>query len=189
MLVKINLLPYRQIRREERQRQFNLLLLAAFAAGAAVVFLGQQHIDGQIEYQQGRNQRLNTAIAQLDKEIAEIKDLKQRIGDVLERKRVVENLQEGRSKAVIMLDELARQLPEGIYLKAIKQKGDDVTLVGVADTDARIATLMRSLGNSQWMEAPELVEINSITEKNSKKSAFTLNVKQKSQQASESAQK
>jgi type IV pilus assembly protein PilN len=183
MAVRINLLPYRKIRRAERQRQFNLMLMGTFIAGIAVVFLGNNYISGQIDSQMERNARLESAIAQLDKEIAEIKDLKGKISAVLERKRVVENLQSGRGKAVTLLDEIARQLPEGVYLKGIRQQGDIITLDGVADTNARVATLVRNFGSSTLMESPELIEIHAITVNNLKQSAFTLNVKQKAQQS------
>lgn len=189
MAVRINLLPYRKIRRVERQQRFNLMLAGTLIAGVAVVFLGQNHINGKIESQLERNQRLEAAIVQLDKEIEEIKDLKGKIGDVLERKRVVENLQSGRSRAVILLDEISRQLPEGIYVKGIRQQGDVVTLDGVADTNARVATLVRNFGGSQWLESPELIEIHAITVNNLKQSAFTLSVKQKAQQPAEAETK
>lgn len=189
MAVRINLLPHRKIRRAERQRQFNLMMAGTLIAGVAVVFFGQNYISGKIENQLNRNTRLEAAIAQLDKEIAEIKDLKTKISDVLERKRVVENLQSGRSRAVIMLDEIARQLPEGVYLKGIRQQGDVITLDGVADTNARVATLVRNLGGSKWMESPELIEIHAVTVNNLKQSAFTLSVKQKTQQPAESENK
>lgn len=182
MAVRINLLPYRKIRRAERQRQFNLMLVGTLIAGVAVVFLGNNYIGGQIESQMERNTRLENAIVQLDKEIAEIKDLKGKISAVLERKRVVENLQSGRSKAVVLLDEIARQLPEGVYLKGIRQQGDVITLEGVADTNARVATLVRNFGGSKLMESPELIEIHAISVNNLKQSAFTMSVKQKTQQ-------
>jgi type IV pilus assembly protein PilN len=182
MAVRINLLPYRKIRRAERQRQFNLMLIGTLIAGVAVVFLGNNYIGGQIESQIERNTRLENAIVQLDKEIAEIKDLKGKISAVLERKRVVENLQSGRSRAVVLLDEIARQLPEGVYLKGIRQQGDVITLDGVADTNARVATLVRNFGGSKLMESPELIEIHAISVNNLKQSAFTMSVKQKTQQ-------
>lgn len=182
MAVRINLLPYRKIRRAERQRQFNLMLIGTLVAGVAVVFLGNNYIGGQIESQIERNTRLENAIVQLDKEIAEIKDLKGKISAVLERKRVVENLQSGRSRAVVLLDEIARQLPEGVYLKGIRQQGDVITLDGVADTNARVATLVRNFGGSKLMESPELIEIHAISVNNLKQSAFTMSVKQKAQQ-------
>lgn len=182
MAVRINLLPYRKIRRAERQKRFNFMLGGTLVAGIVVIFLGQNIIDGRIEHQQERNKRLETAIAKLDKEIAEIKELKEKIGDVLDRKRVVENLQSGRSSAVILLDELARQLPEGVYLRSVKEQGNVITLTGIADNNARVATLVRNFGNSQWLESPELVEIKATQVGNLKKSLFTLNLKTKSQQ-------
>lgn len=189
MAVRINLLPHRKIRRAERQRQFNMMLAGALIGGVAVVFLGNNYINGKIETQMERNTRLEAAIAQLDREIAEIKDLKIKIGDVLERKRVVENLQSGRSRAVNLLDEISRQLPEGVYLKGIRQQGDVITLDGVADTNARVATLVRNFGGSQWLESPELIEIHAITVNNLKQSAFTMSIKQKAQQPAEAENK
>jgi type IV pilus assembly protein PilN len=179
MAVRINLLPYRKVRRAERQRLFNMLLIGTLVAGAAVVLIGNNYISGQIEDQNERNSRLEKAISQLDKEIAEIKDLKSKISAVLERKRAVENLQSGRSRAVILLDELARQLPEGVYLKGIRQQGNIITMDGVADTNARVATLVRNFGASKYLEAPELIEIHAITVNNLKQSAFTMTVRQK----------
>ena len=188
MAVRINLLPYRQIRREERQRQFNAMLAATAVVGVAVVLIGQNYISGRIDYQQNRNQRLEQAIAVLDKEIAEIQDLKARISDVLARKQVVENLQNGRNTAIILLDEVARTLPEGTYLKSVRQQGNLITLNGVADTDGRVVTLIRNLAESSWLENPELIEIHAITEKNLKQSAFTLTVRQKAEQQTEEAE-
>ncbi len=151
-MLRINLLPHRQIKRAELQREFGLMALMAAGAACAVVFLGWQFLGSQRDAQVERNTRLETAIAGLDKEIADIKDLKDQINNVLERKQIVENLQTNRSQAVVILDELTRQLPEGLYLKSIKQTGNLITLEGVADTNARVATLVRNLSVSNWME-------------------------------------
>ncbi len=184
-MIRINLLPHRQIKRAERQRQFVLMLAAVAALGAGVVFLGQTLINAQIDKQAERNTRLETANAKLDKEIEEIKALKSQIQDVLSRKQVVENLQTDRSQAVVVLDEISRNIPEGMYLKSIKQQGNLITLEGVADTNARVATLVRNLSSSQWMEAPGLVEIKAATVNELKQNDFTLNVKLKAPQAPE----
>jgi type IV pilus assembly protein PilN len=96
---------------------------------------------------------------------------------MLERKQVVENLQTNRSQAVVVLDELSRQLPEGMYLKSIKQQGNLISIEGVADTNARVATLVRNLATSNWMELPNLVEIKSVIVNTLKQNAFSLNVK------------
>ena len=184
-MVRINLLPHRQIRRAERQRQFNLMLVATVVAAGLLAFMIQTVIGSRISAQESRNARLSTAIAQLDKEIVEIKDLKQQISSVLERKEIVEKLQNDRSQAVILLDEIARQLPEGLYLRSIKQQGNQIELDGVADTNARVATLVRTLFSSKWMESPRLIEIKAVTVNNQRQNQFKLSVNMKAPGAAE----
>jgi type IV pilus assembly protein PilN len=182
-MMRINLLPHRQIKRAERQRQFGLMALLAGVAACAIVFAGWTYLGAKKQTQLERNTRLETAIAKLDKEIADIKGLKEQINNVLERKRVVENLQSNRSQSVVVLDELTRQLPEGLYLRSIKQAGNLITLEGVADTNARVATLVRNLSVSNWMESPNLVQIQSSTVNNIKVNNFILTVVLKAQKA------
>lgn len=184
-MIRINLLPHRQIKRAERQRQFNLMLVATVVLAGAIIFMGNTYIGAKISSQNERNQRLEAANAKLDKEIEEIKELKSQIGSVLERKQIVENLQTNRSQAVVVLDEISRQLPEGTYLKLISQKGNVIDLEGVADTNARVATLVRSMSNSQWMEQPNLVQIQAINIGSVRYNDFKMNVKLKAQQAPE----
>ena len=181
MAARINLLPHRQIKRAERQREFNGLLVAVVIAAGAIIFLGQTLIGSGIDSQASRNKRLEDGIAALDKEIAVIKELKGKINEVLERKKIVENLQTNRAQAVVLLDEVTRKLPEGVYLKSIKQVANLITLEGVADTNARVATLVRNFSNSEWLESPGLVEIKSETVNGLKRNNFTLNVTQKLQ--------
>jgi type IV pilus assembly protein PilN len=188
-MMRINLLPHRQIKRAERQRQFGLMALMAAVAAGAVVFSGWTFLGTQQSSQLERNNRLEKAIASLDKEIADIKNLKDQISNVLERKHVVENLQTNRSQAVVILDELARQLPEGLYLKSIKQVGNQITLEGVADTNARVATLVRNLSVSNWLESPNLIEIQSATVNNIKQNNFTLTISLKAQKVEEAPKK
>ena len=175
-MVRINLLPHRQVKRAERQRQFGLMALATVALASALVFMGWSVINAKKEAQDDRNRRLDEAIVKLDSEIKDIKELKDQINSVLERKQIVENLQTNRSQAVVVLDEIARQLPEGVFLKSIKQQGNAIEIQGVADTNARVATLVRNLTASTWMESPNLVEIKAITLNNIKQNEFTLTV-------------
>ncbi|MES2012271.1 MAG: PilN domain-containing protein [Pseudomonadota bacterium] len=175
-MIRVNLLPHRQLRREARQREFGLMAGFSAIAAAVIVFMGWSLINNQTDAQTSRNGRLDAAIVKLDKEIADIKDLKDQISIMLERKQVVENLQTNRSQAVVVLDEISRQLPEGMYLKSIKQKDKVITIEGVADTNARVATLVRNLSVSNWMESPNLVEIKSMVVNNVKQNAFTLSV-------------
>ena len=178
-MIRVNLLPHRQLRREARQRQFGIMAAFSAAAACAIVFMAYTVINAKIDSQSERNARLDAAIAKLDKEIKDIQDLKDQISAMLERKQVVENLQTNRSQAVVVFDELSRQLPEGMYFKSIKQIGDLITLEGVADTNARVATLVRNFNSSSWLESPALVEIKAITVNNLKQNVFTLTVKLK----------
>ena len=188
-MMRINLLPHRQIKRAAKQREFGLMASMAAGAACAVVFLGWQFLSAQNNTQLERNSRLEKANTDLDKQIADIKDLKDQINNVLERKHVVENLQTNRSQAVVILDELTRQLPEGIYLKSIKQTGNLITIDGVADTNARVATLVRNLSVSNWMESPNLGVINAATVNNIKQNEFTVTVSLKTQKTDKAPKK
>jgi type IV pilus assembly protein PilN len=181
-MIRVNLLPHRQLKREARQRQFGLMAAFTAIAAVAIIFMAYTVINARIASQSERNSRLDAAIAKLDKEIKDIQDLKDQITAMLERKQVVENLQTNRSQAVIVFDELSRQLPDGMYFKSIKQVGDVITLEGVADTNARVATLVRNYNASARLESPGLVEIKAVTANSQKQNVFTLTVKLKAQQ-------
>ncbi|MEY3747862.1 MAG: hypothetical protein RL194_1321 [Pseudomonadota bacterium] len=176
-MMRINLLPYRQIRRAERQREFNMMAVATVIAAAAIVFLGHTIISAKIDTQDERNHRLQKAITKLDKEIAEIRELKEKIQEMKDKKEVVEDLQRNRSQSVILLDEISRQLPQGTFLKSIKQKGNFVEIEGVADSNARIATLLRNLGESKVMHSPNIVQIQAVMIGNIKYNDFKMNVR------------
>lgn len=178
-MMRVNLLPHRQVKRALRQREFGLMATFSAIAAAAVVFLVYTVINGRIDAQVIRNGRLDAELVKLDKKIDDIKDLKNQISLMLDRKQVVENLQTNRSQAVVILDEISRQLPEGLYLKSIKQQGDVISIEGVADTNARVATLVRNLSASEWLESPSLVEIKAVTVNGIKQNAFTLKVNNK----------
>ncbi len=186
-MIRVNLLPHRQLRREARQRQFGIMAAFSAAAACALVFMAYTVINARIDSQAERNARLDAAIAKLDKEIKDIQNLKDQISAMLERKQVVENLQTNRSQAVVVFDELSRQLPEGMYFKNIKQVGDVITLEGVADTNARVATLVRNFNSSGRLESPALVEIKAVTVNNQKQNVFTLTVKLKPPQTEDDA--
>ena len=184
-MIRINLLPHRQIRREARQKQFIAMMVISAVTAAVFLFLGYSYLNLKLENQNHRNERLNVAIKNLDNEIAEIKALKEKIADVLGRKQAVERLQTNRSQVSQILDEMSRKLPEGMYITAIKQVANLVSIDGVADTNARVATLVRNFGNSDWLTAPNLVEIKSNTVNNIKTNDFKLNVNLKSQNVPE----
>jgi len=180
-MIRINLLPHREMRRAARQRQFAVMAGFAATVGIGVALLVHTINVSRIDDQQNRNQFLTGEIKKLDVQIDEIKKLKEQTQDLLSRKQVVENLQTNRNEAVYLLDQLLRQLPDGTYLKSVKQTGDRVNITGYAQSNARVSTLMRNLASSPWLESPELVEIKAATVNNIRANEFSLNVKIKRQ--------
>lgn len=176
-IIRINLLPHRQLKRAQQQRMMVLMAIAAAAAGVLVVFAGHMAIEEAKQYQNQRNELLRQEMAALDKQIAEIKALKDKTKALLDRKAVVESLQANRLAAVHLFDQLARQIPEGVYLKSLKQAGDTVTLQGYAQSSARVSSLMRNLDGSPLFESPTLVEVRSTEVGKLRASEFTLSVK------------
>ena len=161
-VVRINLLPHREQKRQARQRQFISLAASLVVLGLAIVALVHGVLAAHIENQKDRNDLLKKEIAKLDEQIKEIDRLRDQIQAVLARKQVVETLQANRSEAVHLLDQLVRQLPDGIYLKTVKQVGPKVTVSGYAQSNARVSTLMRNIEASPWLGTPELVEIKLV---------------------------
>lgn len=161
--MRINLLPHREQKRQARQRQFISLVITLAILGVAIVALVHAVLAARIDNQNSRNTLLKTRIAELDSQIKEIDKLRDQIQQVLARKQVVETLQANRNEAVHLLDQLVRQLPEGIYLQSVKQTDKKVTIVGYAQSNARVSTLMRNVEGSPWVEKPELVEIKLVT--------------------------
>jgi type IV pilus assembly protein PilN len=161
--MRINLLPHREQKRQARQRQFVSLAVALAILGVAIVALVHVILAARIDNQASRNNLLKTRIAELDKQIKEIDKLRDQIQQVLARKQVVETLQANRNEAVHLLDQLVRQLPEGVYLQSVKQTDKKVQIVGFAQSNARVSTLMRNIEGSPWLEKPALVEIKLVS--------------------------
>ena len=176
-MIPINLLPHREVRRKAQQRQFGFLAVIAAVVGIAIVTLVHGFLAQRIDNQQARNRYLDGEITKLDKQIDEIKKLKEQTSQLLARKRVVESLQSNRTEAVRLLDQMVRQLPDGLYLKQVKQTGDIVNVTGYATSNARVSTLMRNFEASPWLEDPKLVEIKAIKVNNANLNEFNLNVK------------
>jgi type IV pilus assembly protein PilN len=161
-MIRVNLLPHREEKRKRRQQQFGVLagisaLFALLVAAAIWVFL-----DRQVDQQQQNVAYMKAEIAKLDKQIEEIRKIREETASLLAKKQVVEGLQSNRSEPVQLLDQLLRQLPEGVYLKSVKQVGPKVNILGYAQSNARVSTLMRNLGASPYLENPELVEIKAV---------------------------
>ena len=174
--IRINLLPHREERRKRARAHFAVLGAMTFVLGLVIV--GAVHIVNaqRIAAQEDRNTFLKGEIAKLDKQIADIKKLKDEIQALLARKQVIETLQADRAQTVHLLDQLVRQMPEGVYLKTVKQKGLAVSLDGYAQSNARVSTLMRNIESSPWLEKPELVEIKATLINKQRVSEFNLNL-------------
>lgn len=176
MTARINLLPHREMRRKQQQQHFFVMLGVVMAMGAAIWFGVHTYLDGALTNQQARNKYLEEEIVKIDKEIAEINKLKEQIAALLKRKQVVETLQSNRAEVVHLLDQLVRQLPDGMYLKAIKQQGAKVTISGYTQSQARVSTLMRNLEGSQYLQKANLVEIKSVAAGGQRLNEFTMNI-------------
>jgi len=182
-MIRINLLPHRELARASRRRQFSILLGIAVAAGVVTVALGHTVIAARQSTQDARNAFLTQEIAKLDTQIGEIKKIREQTQALLERKQVVETLQSNRTEVVHLFDQMIRLLPDGLYLKSFKQAGDIVTISGLTQSSARVSTLMRTLDDSPWFESANLVEIKAATINNLRANEFVLTVKQTRQQA------
>lgn len=161
-MTRINLLPHREIRRKQRKKEFFSLLLLAAIVGAMIVLGIGAVIAGQVSSQEQRNHFIKDEIAKLDEQIKEIATLKQEIEGLKARQVAVEDLQSDRNQPVYLMDELVRQVPEGVYLRAFKQEGQRVVMNGYAQSNERVSELLRNLSNSSpWLERPDLIEIRS----------------------------
>lgn len=161
-MIRINLLPHREERRKLRKAAFmRLLLLSALMGGAIALAIGG-FIAAKIANQNQRNDYIKAENAKLDSQIKEIATLKQEIEALKARQQAVEDLQSDRNQPVYLMDELVKQVPEGIYLRAFKQESQRVVINGYAQSNERVSELLRNLGNnSPWLERPDLIEIRS----------------------------
>jgi type IV pilus assembly protein PilN len=159
-MIRINLLPHREAKRKQKQVAFAALMALGGLVGVGIVLLVGGYNASRISIQNERNLVLKQSNADLDKKIVAIKTLKEEIEALKARQQAVEDLQGDRNQPVYLLDELVRQTPPGVYLKAFKQDGQRVTLSGYAQSQERVAELLRNLsGNSVWLEHPDLTEV------------------------------
>ena len=183
MMARINLLPHREERRKRARQHFFVVAGGTAVVGALIVVAMHGFYAAKVETQNDRNRFLKSEIAKLDKEIAEINKLKDEIQALLARKQIIETLQADRAQTVHLLDELVRQMPEGVYLKSVQQRGMSVALVGYAQSNARVSTLMRNIESSPWLANPGLVEVRATTVEKRRVSEFNLNFELKRQEA------
>ena len=158
-MARINLLPWRTERRKQREREFYMLLLAAGVSGLLALFALIGWMGARIDNQTQRNTYLTNEIKSLDKQIEEIKELDKTKSQLLTRKAIIEQLQSNRSQMVHLFDEMVKTVPDGVRLTSLKQAGDVLTLEGVAESNARVASYMRNIDTSPWMGRTDLRKI------------------------------
>lgn len=162
MTIKINLLPHREERRKQQKNDFYTLLVAASIVGVLILILVGFYNASQIFHQNQQNHMIQSANEKLDQEIKEIATLREEIDGLKARQQAVEDLQGDRNQPVYLLSELVTQTPEGIYLRSVKQDGQNIVLMGYAQSNERVSEYLKNLGTrSQWLNKPDLIVINS----------------------------
>lgn len=175
-MIRVNLLPHREEKRRARRQQFIALAGLVAVLAAFIVFLVFSLVANRINAQEERNNFLKREIVALDKEIDEIKRLREQTNALLSRKRVIETLQSNRAEAVGIFNDLARLTPEGIFLKSFKQTGDVIFLDGYAQSNARVSGLMHNLETSALLDNPVLLEIKAVQVDKRRLNEFTMTV-------------
>ena len=173
-MIRINLLPHREAKRKARRQQFYVLLGLVTVLAGLIWFLGFSVVNRQIAAQTEKDEFLKREIASLDKEIDEIKKIQEQTNALLARKRVIENLQANRTETVHLFNELAKQVPEGIYLRTLAQTAQFINISGYAQSNARINTLMNNLDESPLLERSTLVETKAEAVAGRRLNAFSI---------------
>ncbi|GBE10476.1 fimbrial assembly protein (PilN) [bacterium BMS3Abin12] len=172
----INLLPWREDLRKERQREFITVLVGAAVLAGLVVLLFHIRVSGMIGYQNSRNHYLQQQITRIDGRIRKIKDLESTKTKLLARMEIIQRLQHSRPEVVHLFQEMVTTLPHGVYLKGIAQSGDGLKIQGVAQSNARVSEYMRRLDATRWLTDPRLDVIRTHASANGRVSDFTLQV-------------
>ncbi|WP_448117926.1 PilN domain-containing protein [Pseudomonas serbica] len=158
-MARINLLPWREERREQRRKRFLLVLVGVLAGSAGALLMANQVISSAIERQIARNDYIGKQIAVVDERIKQISDLKTRRQQLVERMRIIQDLQGNRPISGRIFDQLARTLPDGVYFTEVKMAGKTLSITGAAQSNNRVSDLMRNLDQSDWFDAPSLTEV------------------------------
>ncbi|MFJ3482747.1 PilN domain-containing protein [Pseudomonas sp. NPDC090202] len=179
-MARINLLPWREQLREERKKRFLLALAGVLVVGIGAILLADQYLSSAISHQNARNQYIKTEIVQLDARIKEISELKTRRKQLLERMKIIQDLQGNRPIIGRIFDQLARTLPDGVYFNEVKMTDKLISISGAAESNNRVSDLLRNLDASDWLEAPSLTEVkaNSAAGSVDQSNSFQLTVRQ-----------
>ena len=175
---RINLLPWREEDRKRRQREFLVAMTGSFVAGLLVVVVAILVFSQMISGQKARNQRLQNEIAVLEQSIEEIDGLERQKERLLARMEIIEQLQRSRPEVVHLFDEITRQLPEGVYLRGMKQQGTTIEVKGVAQSSTRVSALMRQVDASDWLTDPSVIRVETTEDGPGRQAEFVVTMKQ-----------
>lgn len=176
-MARINLLPWRDELRKEQTRQFSSMAIISAILMAAIVLLVHVNIAKMLDHQGYRNKMLTTEISKLESELKEIRDLEETKEKLLARMEIIQSLQQRRPQIVHIFDEIARTIPDGIYLTSLIQNGPQMKFTGIAESNGRISAYMRNIDDSDWLDAPRLKVIEAKPKEN-RGSEFVLEIKQ-----------
>lgn len=185
-MAHINLLPWREELRAQKQKDFLVQIGLAAVFGAAIWGLGHMQMARMIDNQNGRNAFMQAEIKKVDKEIKAINELEKTKANLLARMNVIQELQSNRPLSVHLMDELVRTLPDGVFLNRLEQKNTNLTMEGIAQSNARVSAYMRNIDNSEWLANPSLQVIETKTTERSRTAEFTLTAEQKTPSEDES---
>ncbi len=188
MSTRINLLPWRDELKKQRQTEFYVILAIAAAIGLAVWFGGRSYLNAEIQHQQQRNNILQQEIRQLDRQISRIQDLERTREQLIARMDVIQELQEGRPQVVHLFEQLVTTLPDGVFLESVRQRSGNITITGVGQSNARVSSYMERLDASDWLTDPNLDVIEVRDREGVRVSNFTLQVRQTSPRASDNGE-
>jgi type IV pilus assembly protein PilN len=175
-MARINLLPWREERRAERKKEFLTALALVALLAVLVVIAVDQVINGVINYQNRRNAYLQQNIAELDAKVAEIRDLQRKRTELLDRMRVIQELQGNRPIIVRIMDQLVRTVPDGVFYTSLKSSAGKITVEGVAESNNRVSSLMRRMEGSDWLEEPNLDAVRAAPDFGDQATTFNLTV-------------
>ncbi|MCP1728005.1 type IV pilus assembly protein PilN [Natronospira proteinivora] len=153
---RINLLPWREELRRERQKEFAIQMAGAAILGGLMLFYAHSTVGGWVDHQEDRNSRIQDEIRQLEQQIAEIEELQETRERLLSRMQIIEELQKSRPDGVRLFDDLVESLPSGVYLTQLNQSGANITIRGVAESQARVSAYLRSIDDAEWLDDPDL---------------------------------
>lgn len=175
-MAKINLLPWRQVYREEKKREFLGIVAVVFAVAALCAYAWISSVEASIENQNSRNRLLEQEIAKLEAQVKEISELKKVRDDLLARIKVIQDLEGTRPVIVRYFDDFVRAVPDGVYITLMDKKGTLITIEGVAESYNRVASFMRNLDSSDWFASPNLTSVTAAPEEGEQASMFKMTV-------------